>query len=136
MITLPDISEIELFGVVDRGIAGQERIVMRINSSINIGEYGIILGMSQGSPGVAVPIYDHFFWFGVGTVTPTQWIHLYTGEGIPDKGVGSVSKEDIFNVYWGKEKTIFDLKTTVPILIRIGAVIVEKTNKTLIASQK
>lgn len=134
MIRITDITDIELFGVYDRGVPGKERVVIKVLNDLNIGEYALVIGMQESS-GAAVPLYDHFFWFGVGYLKASQWIHVYTGIGRPTSGKGEITKEDIFNVYWGKEKTVFDLKPIVPVLIKIGEIVVAKTNTELIAQR-
>ncbi len=50
-------------GVFDRGIANKERIVLFVNESVNLGQYGLMIGI-RGGDGGAFPIRDNMLWFG------------------------------------------------------------------------
>lgn len=120
---LPGIFELTLVGVYERGIPNQERIVFRATQTVDVGQFGIILGI-KNSPGMAVPIRDNFFWFGDGILNDGDWVFLYT---CPGKSTGSVipnTDSKLYTVFWGRKKVVLSDSNIVPMLIRLDAVTV------------
>lgn len=116
----PDVVDLQLVGVFDRGIPNQERIVIKTNSWVNMAEYGVLIGL-LGQNNMASPYYDNFFHFKEISVVPNTWIFLYTGPGneIQSK---MPSGDPAFIYHWGKPVTAFADSNVIPILVRIGAV--------------
>lgn len=120
MIVQP-IAEISIVAVLQRGIANQECIVLRINQRVNLGQFGVMLGYHQGPSGIATPFRDSLFWFGDGIVEAGEWIYIYSCAGTPRK-TQSVDGQTMYVVHWGRDRTMFANTNIVPILFRIDAV--------------
>jgi hypothetical protein len=121
---LASIPELSLIGVYDRGIANQERIVFQANQSINMGQFGIMLGY-RTTHGFANPYIDHLFWFGDGDLLQGDWVFVYTGRGEPRISDVPEQNQKLYILHWGKENTIFAQPEVTPILFRADAVQVE-----------
>ena len=118
---LEDISGLTLVGVFDRGIPNKERIVLRANEIINLGQYGIMIGIRL-EEGMASPIRDNLFWFGDAYVMEGDWIFVYTGPG-EGKGAPVPNSQDrLYSIHWGRKETILHHDELVPILFRVDAV--------------
>lgn len=121
-------------GVFDRGIPNQERIVLFVNESVNLGQYGLMIGIRGGNNG-AVPIRDNMLWFGDGMVNKGDWIFVYTGPGEAKTTQLPNNKERLYSIHWGRKETILHHHDLMPILFKVNAVIVpqEMENVTKIA---
>jgi len=118
-----DLLELQLHPVADRGAPNLERIPMFVNTTTNMGQYGIMVGYSTGAK-AALPYHDNLFWFGDGVVNAGDWIILYTGGGTPRVEDWPATGGKIYTVHWGKTSTIFANTNVVPILFRVDAVAV------------
>jgi len=116
-----DITELFLMGVFDRGKPNQERIVLFVNELVNMGQFGLMLGVRQ-QDGFAFPIRDNFYWFGDGYVSPGDWIFLYTDPGEPRNSVIPNSSNNTYSLHWGRDEVILGNPEIVPILFRVDAV--------------
>lgn len=117
---LSGIPELTLFGVYDRGVPNQERIAIAVNTYVEMGQFGILLGVAQ-QDGQAVPIRDNFLWFGTGTVARGDWIFIYSGPGEPRVSEVPNTTNKIYTIHWGRSATILGEPTITPILFRVGA---------------
>ncbi|WKZ33090.1 MAG: hypothetical protein QY316_01390 [Thermodesulfobacteriota bacterium] len=124
------LTEIKTVDVYDRGIANQERIVLYINENLNLGQYGIMLGIRAGN-GSAFPIRDNLFWFGDGIVNKGDWIYIYTGPGQPTVTPLPNTNEKLYSVHWGRKETILNNREIVPIIFRTDVVQVLETAASL-----
>ena len=116
------IGELVIQGVYDRGVPNQERILIRPTQAVNLGQYGIMLGVNNPQAlNSALPINDYLFWFGDGIVEPQSWIFLYTGPGTARK-TEMQNKEPAYVLHWGRTHTVFAGSSVVPILFRVDAV--------------
>ncbi|MCI5160783.1 MAG: hypothetical protein D3917_01910 [Candidatus Electrothrix sp. AX5] len=122
---LPDIPEFDLYGVYERGIPNSERIVLKANQDVEMGSFGLLLGVKTINR-VAQPINNRFFWFGEGIIKAGDWIHIYTSDGKNEKTTLANTDHPVYALYWGFETTVLTNELIVPILIRIDGVIVEK----------
>ena len=119
----PPIFEISFVGVSDPGIPNQERLVFRPTERVNLGQYGVLLGV-RTSEGSIVPVWDHFFWFGEFIAEPPSWIVIYTGSGqykestVPDTG------HKVHFMYLGKPRILFDNPSLVPVLFRMDSILI------------
>lgn len=116
-----DIEDLGLICVLDRGVPNKECIAFKVRADIDLGAYGVMLGLYDN--GQARPIRDSLYWFGNGRVKEGDWILLYTGGGSPR------SREDeggnkTYVVFWGRSKTIFGNSQMVPVLFRMDAIAV------------
>ena len=118
-----DITELSVVGAYERGIPNQERIVIVANEVVNMGQFGLLLGIRK-QQGTAFPIRDNFYWFGDGYLRKGDWIFLYTGPGEARKVELPNITECIYSLHWGRDKTILTHPEIVPILFRLDAVYV------------
>jgi len=130
-----DIIELELRGVFDRGVPNLERIALYVKIPLNIGQFGLMIGV-KGSDGSAYPLKDNLFWFGDGFVSAGDWVFVYTGAGKTQSSdlPGSASK--LYTVHWGKSRTLFTSEELVPILFRVDAVSIAQDQLHLSGPQK
>jgi hypothetical protein len=121
------VTELEIVGVYDRGVANLERVAFRVKQGIDTTPFGVLAGLYQtdGTRTAAVPINDHFFWFGNAWVSRGEWILLYTGPGTARKTTLLGSKTTAYVCHWNKPTTIFANSSIVPVLVRIGGVVIE-----------
>jgi hypothetical protein len=115
------IEELAVVGIFDRGIPNQERIVILANESVNLGKYGIMLGL-RASDGSAFPIRDNLLWFGNGWIQKGDWIFIYTGPGVAKATTLPNAEEKLYSIHWGRKQTILHAQEVVPILFRVDAV--------------
>lgn len=116
-----DLPELDIHPVADRGAPNQERVVIYINETTNMGQYGIMLGHQTGK-GSANPYQDNLFWFGDGILNKGDWILLYTGNGTPKVDKWEPTGGDVYSIHWGRSTTVFANTNIVPILFRVDAV--------------
>ena len=115
-----DLVELSVVKVFDSGIPNKENIAICVNEPTNMGQFGLMLGISM-SEKMAAPIHDQLYWFGDGSVQAGDWIFLYTGTGSPR----TTDEEDgtkIYTVFWGRETTIFATTQVVPVLFKVSSV--------------
>lgn len=127
-----DIFELEMVGVVDRGVPNKERIVFRVTEDTDLGQFGIMLGVII-TGGLARPIRDNLFWFGDGTVRKDDWIFVFTGTGKPNVSRISNTDNTIVSVFWGRKTVMLDSAMLVPVLFRINGVVVGDANPHLLS---
>src|SRR5687767_1786851 len=101
MILLP-ITELSIVGVFDRGVPNNERIVLSANQDVNMGQYGLMLGI-RGQPGWGTPIPDNLFWFGDGLASKNDLIFVYTGPGEPRASELPMLKAKAYVLHWGRK---------------------------------
>ena len=120
MIVLP-VTELTIIGVYERGIANQERIVIFVNENLNLGQYGLMIGV-RSVRNTAFPIRDNLLWFGDGLVNKGDWIFVYTGPGEPKTTTLPNTTGTLYSIHWGRDKTILNHQDLVPMLFRVDAV--------------
>jgi hypothetical protein len=116
-----DLCELAIVGVFDRGIPNRERIVIVPQQQVNLGQYGLMLGL-RASGNTAVPIRDNLLWFGDGFVDTSDMLFIYTGPGEPRATAIPNGRGRIISVHWGRGTVLFGDPNFVPILFRIDAV--------------
>lgn len=124
------IFELRVVGVYDRGNPNQERIVIVANEVVNMGQFGLILGIRQ-QKGFAVPIRDNFYWFGDGYVFKGDWIFVYTGPGEARTAELPGATGKLYSLHWGRANTILTHPEIVPILLRVDGVDVHTDTQAL-----
>lgn len=117
------LTELELWGVYDAGIPNLERVVVRVAQYTDMASFALLVGVDVPG-GNSLPLQDNFFWFGNAVLSPGDWVYVYTGAGIGgslelNNGAGN----KIYNVYWGRKQTVFNVPTIRPLVIRIDAVL-------------
>ncbi len=121
MIAIPTIAEFTLIGVAKRGVPNEERLVLRPNERINLGQFGVLVARLQ-EDGSAVPLLNAFFWFGDIAVEPPSWIYVYTGPGTFSQSRISATKQPAYAFHWGSKQTVFHDPAMIPLLIRLGGI--------------
>lgn len=116
-----EIAELTVISVLDRGVPNNECIAIKVNERVNLGQYGIMLGMYSHSK-LATPFQDNLFWFGDGMVEKGDWIFVSTGEGQPRTSKTNDQQNSVYAVFWEKRTTVFANTNIVPILFRVDAV--------------
>jgi hypothetical protein len=124
------ITEISVVGVYDRGQPNQERIVLLVNEQLNIGQYGLMIGI-RANNGTAFPVRDNLFWFGDGLINKGSWIFIYTGPGTPQVSTVPNTSDMMYTVHWGRSETMFMSNDIVPILFKTDAVQIPLTGAAL-----
>jgi len=130
-----DIPELTVSGVYDRGVPNQERVVLYANQTLNLGQYGVMIGV-RATGNSAFPVRDNLLWFGDGIVNKGDWTFIYTGPGEPKTTVLPNNEERIYSIHWGRDQTIFQHPDIVPILFRVDAVQVPYELAALSSGQK
>lgn len=115
------IAELTIVDVYDRGVPNQERIALQANEMLNMGQFGIMLGV-RASEDSAYPIKDNLYWFGDGYVSKGDWIFLYTGPGEPRTSEIPNAQNKMYTVHWGRDSTVLGEPNIVPMLFRVDAV--------------
>ena len=134
-MTTQAIEELNVVGVYDPGIPNLERIVLFVNEQIDMGSYGLMLGV-RGSGGVALPIRDNLLWLGNGWVSKGDWIFIYTAPGDSKTTPLPNNDEKLYSVHWGKKQTVFQNRDIVPILFRMDAVQIPTSMPALASDQE
>lgn len=114
------INELKIVGVFDHGIPNMERVVLIANETVDLGNYGLILGI-RGQEGQAFPLRDNFLWFGNGWIQKGDWLFVYTARGEPRMTELPNQREKLYSIHWGKDQTVFQHKELIPLLIRMDA---------------
>jgi hypothetical protein len=121
-VLVPDIWELEMHGVAEPGAANKERIYLRAAIDIELGEYFLMTGW-RWPDGAALPLQDTF-WLPRGVrVAAGYWVIVYTGSG-EQKMTTLTTGEPCLVLHWGKQTTLFNLPQIVPVLFRIGGIMV------------
>jgi len=116
-----NLTELELYPVMERGAPNRERIVIFVKETTNMGQFGIMIGHASGG-NLAIPYQDNLFWFGDGVVNKGDWIFLYTGKGTPRIDKWEATSGNLYSIHWGRNATVFANSNIVPILFRVDAV--------------
>jgi len=116
-----EINELRMYGVYDSGVANLERIVIRVLEQVNLGDFGLMLGI-RGHDGTGIPIRDNLLWFGHATVQPNDWLFVYTGAGATTVTQVPNTTEQIISLHWARPATIFNGPEFLPILFRFDGV--------------
>jgi hypothetical protein len=117
------VDELVIMAVLERGVPNKECVVIRADENVNLGRYGLMLGISSGSNS-AWPIKDNLLWFGDGWIKKDDWLFVYTGPGHPTSNLLPNTGETTYSIHWGRSRTIFHTREVVPILFRVDAVAV------------
>ena len=110
---------LEIISVVDRGVPNHERVNLRVNSRVFLGEYFIYAGISLPNDR-ALPLANVSLWLGEDTIDAGSWVVIYTGPGESKLTTQMKdTKEPVIVLHWNYPTTIFQGQTIVPVLIKI-----------------
>ena len=116
-----NLAELEVIAILERGVPNDECIAIRANERTNLGQYGVMLGF-YSQHNATLPFRDNLFWFGDGFIEKDDWVFIYTGIGEPRKSKTKNGANNIYTIFWGREKTVFANTNIVPLLFRVDAV--------------
>jgi hypothetical protein len=127
MFPIDDIPELHLVGVSSRGEPNRERVIIRNPSDnmVALGEFALLVGFKTAE-NIAVPLPDQFLWFGDELLGPRTWLFIYTGPGKPTSTRTVVTDEPARVLHWGRKHVMFDNESFVPLLIRLGGIVIDK----------
>ncbi|MDD4870969.1 MAG: hypothetical protein PHR77_10450 [Kiritimatiellae bacterium] len=120
----PDIIELLLLGVYDRGIPNQERIVLKVQERLNTAQYGVLLSISDLNSTAARPIWDNCFNFTEHIVDPGMILFIYTGPGSERRTTIAGTQIPAHVFHWGKKLTVFASTLITPIIFKVESIIV------------
>lgn len=118
---LPDLTELSLVAVLERGVPNQECIAISVKETVDLSQFGLLVGVMNPN-GLAVPAQDYFFWFGSAIVSAGDWIFVNTGDGEPRLRKSTDQQFHVYTLFWKRPRTIFANSNVVPLLISMGAV--------------
>lgn len=111
--------DLEMFGVYDKGVPNLERIVLRVNNTVDLTNYAMIVGF-KGTDKSLYPAQDFFLWLGNTTVVGPAWVFIYTGTGKPTVTREKITGHPIHSIYWNRPNLIFSDPNVSPALVRLG----------------
>ena len=122
MLQLPNLSELHLVGVADRGVPNKERIIFRPREVVELQRYFVGLGfVTDATKGLFLPHKDRIFYFPEAYPTESDWVVLYTGKGQETTSELPTTGETAHTFFWGAENVLFTQSQVIPTLFRIGA---------------
>jgi hypothetical protein len=127
-MSIESVQCLKIIDVFDHGVPNRERIAIFVKEPCDLSEFGLLIGLS-GLDGSATPVKDHFLWFGHGFVNQGDWVIVFTASGsttisktVDSDGKPVDSDSKVISIHWGKEHTIFQNRSLVPMILQIGAV--------------
>ncbi|WP_448694564.1 hypothetical protein [Pseudomonas moraviensis] len=117
---------LDIVQVADHGVPNEEHIAIYVEQSCNLAEFLLVIGLA-GLEGQATPVKDHLLWFGYEHVNQGDWIIVYTAAGstrirpAPEELNGPAGAR-VISLHWGKDHTIFQNRSLVPMIVEIGAI--------------
>ena len=118
---------IEIVKVAGAGDVSQERVVLRMEESVDLINYVLLNAFSQGSD--VSDLNEHVFWFPSVVASQGDYVRLYTraGEYTLTKGRFGENPARFHNFYWGKDASVWGespmhslLSSNAVVLLRIS----------------
>lgn len=124
-MSMERVESLQIIHVASHGLPNEEHIAISVEEYCDLSEYCLFIGLG-GLEGQATPVKDHMLWFGYGEANPGDWIIVYTAAG-STRITPLVGKDDppgarLIVIHWGKEHTVFQNRSLVPIIVRIGGI--------------
>lgn len=124
-MSIESVESLKIIQVAKHGIPNEEHIAIAVDEHCDLSEYCLFIGLA-GLEGQATPVKDHMLWFGYGEASPGDWIIVYTASGstriTPLEGENEVPGARVIAIHWGKEHTVFQNRSLVPVIVRIGGI--------------
>lgn len=119
------VESLRIIHVAKHGRPNEEHIAISVEEYCDLSEYCLFIGLA-GLEGQATPVKDHMLWFGYGEANPGDWIIVYTAAGSTRISLLD-GKDDppgarVIAIHWGKEHTVFQNRSLVPVIVRIGGI--------------
>jgi len=118
---LPYVHELSIIGVADRGVPNRERIIIRPTEAVELGRFGLFLGINRPD-GTVLPLRDQFFWFGDQIVAPPAWLFVFTGPGVYQESRVPETGHLAHSYHWGRHTTVLGDESIVPCLFRFDGI--------------
>lgn len=109
---------IEIRYIKDSGNLKKERVVLKILSSDNVGNY-LLADTTQLDDGSVTNVLNHVFWIPDQEVNQGDTVVIYSKKGQESKKVNKSGKTSYF-FYWGLERAIWNDVNDSAILIQIN----------------
>lgn len=105
--------KLKITNIRDRGDLSKERVVMKVESSGNVGEF-LLIQSGYFDNYVTNGIYETY-WFPDKEVAVGDFVVLYTKGGANSEKPFKEAKSHFF--YWGKKQTIWDSENRAAVLM-------------------
>lgn len=115
--------QLRLHGILDAGVPNRERVAVELLQPVNLGGYGLVVGIPQGPNGI-LPIHDNVFWMPQIILEPPSWVVVFTDRGEARQTTDPVAKIPVMVLHWQRETTIFQHPGVGVGLIRVADVVV------------
>lgn len=119
---VPYLFEIEYWGVYDRGIPNQERLVFRPRIPLDMTQFFVALAIKGDHESIST-FFDQAYWFPDVVIEPPSWVFLYTCAGTSKVTTEAVTKAPLHALFWGKPSTLFHAPTVIPVIFRIDGLL-------------
>ena len=110
---------IEIVKIIDRGIAGKERLYLKSRAFTDLNYY-IVISTTQIKDDKIIADPKNFFWFPSKNVKPNDSIILYTKSGKDSERKNSDGTNSYF-FYWGLKNTILTNESEVLVLLELSS---------------
>jgi len=100
-----------------RGDLQQERVVMRANADVEVGQFALCRTARDGDS-IYPTVYDTF-WFPDGVVQKGDFVVLYTKPGTTSFKKGASGTTSHF-YYWGRSDAVWDDVGVAAVLMHVG----------------
>jgi hypothetical protein len=105
--------------VLDRGVPNRECVALRATQTVDLANYAIFVGIKMAS-GKAIPVIDHFFWFGNNIIQRDDWVFVYTRNGTKSyEPITDRPANKLLRLYWARTTVLFQNADVVPVVIRM-----------------
>jgi hypothetical protein len=109
---------IKITSIADRADLTKERIVMKVLSDTNIGDYAVF--DAEYRHGTVTTGVRDVFWFPDKDVSSGDIVVLYTKRAKQSEKILKASRKTAHFFYWGSTKPKWETERTVPVLMSIS----------------
>ncbi len=129
-MSIVQVKSLEIIQVGNHGVPNHEHIAIYVEEHCDLSEFCILVGLA-GLDGYATPVKDHMLWFGHELVNPGDWILVYTAAGSTrisptPADMKAPPGARVISIHWGKDHTIFQNRSLVPMIVQIAAIGLEE----------
>ncbi|HCR35937.1 hypothetical protein A2130_00225 [Candidatus Woesebacteria bacterium GWC2_33_12] len=110
-------TNIKIQGIVDGGVANNERLILQATGIDNIGLYVVFL-TRETTPGRISSTPKNSYWFPDQNVKDGDKIVLYTKSGVSSQRANPNGSTTFF-YYWGLSSTVFNNSSDTAALLKI-----------------
>lgn len=121
MTNFASIFGLELRGILDRGIPNKERIVLRAEIPMHLGNFALICGPATAEGGL-VPSSSFFLKLDGRDLKEGTWVIVYTCPGSTRSTTIESNGDPVLVLHWDKPNTIFHAKDWTVAAIEISGI--------------